>query len=149
MNQKLQSLLNGVEEDVTILSLSAAFLYHELLNVNWLGFYCMKKDYLTLGPFQGLPACIKIPLGKGACGRVAQSKAPLIIPDVRLEANYIACHTETQSELVLPILVKHELFAVLDIDSLSLNRFNEQDQMHLMACCHTIATALQKNQMKS
>lgn len=96
MHEKLAFLLDKVTNDVTIYALSAAFLAHELPDVNWLGFYLAADDGLILGPFQGLPACIHIPYGRGACGRVANSKIPLIIGDVRKEANYIACHDATR-----------------------------------------------------
>lgn len=142
MHEKLAFLLDKVTNDVTIYALSAAFLAHELPDVNWLGFYLAADDGLILGPFQGLPACIHIPYGRGACGRVANSKIPLIIGDVRKEANYIACHAETRSELVLPIVKNGTLVAVLDIDSLSLNRFSKDDLFRLQACSEVIQKAL-------
>ncbi len=142
MHEKLAFLLDKVTNDVTIYALSAALLAHELPDVNWLGFYLAADDGLILGPFQGLPACIHIPYGRGACGRVANSKTPLIIGDVRKEANYIACHAETRSELVLPIVKNGTLVAVLDIDSLSLNRFSKDDLSCLQACSEVIQKAL-------
>ncbi|MFA6627369.1 MAG: GAF domain-containing protein [Bacilli bacterium] len=142
IDQKLKALLEGVKEEVTILSLSTAFLYHELCDVNWLGFYYSKNNQLYLGPFQGLPACIEIPYGKGACGRVARSKEPLIIADTHEAANYIACHSETRSEMVLPIIIDDALYAILDIDSVSINRFSEEDKQHLLACTYVIAASI-------
>lgn len=145
MHKQLALLLEHIPHDVTLYALSAAYLAHELPDVNWLGFYLAEGDGLYLGPFQGLPACIHIPWGRGACGRVAISKTPLIISDVLEEANYIACHEETRSEMVLPILKGDKLVAVLDIDSLSLNRFSKDDLSALLRCVEVIQNALNNN----
>ncbi|MER2141966.1 MAG: GAF domain-containing protein, partial [Priestia megaterium] len=99
--------------------------------VNWVGFYLMEDGELVLGPFQGLPACVRIPLGKGVCGTAAQNQKTERIEDVHAFPGHIACDAASQSEIVVPIVKDGQLLGVLDIDSPIKNRFDEIDQQYL------------------
>jgi L-methionine (R)-S-oxide reductase len=105
-----------------------ALLYQGMADVNWLGIYVLRGDELVLGPFQGLPACVRIALGKGVCGTAARSRTTQRVPDVHAFAGHIACDAASRSELVVPLLHDDRLFGVLDIDSPSLDRFSAEDQ---------------------
>jgi GAF domain-containing protein len=105
-----------------------ALLYHALDDVNWLGIYVLRGEELVLGPFQGLPACVRIALGKGVCGTAARSRRTQRVPDVHAFPGHIVCDTASRSELVVPLMRGEVLFGVLDIDSPSLDRFSEEDQ---------------------
>ncbi|EQC0594371.1 GAF domain-containing protein, partial [Listeria monocytogenes] len=100
---------------------------------NWVGFYLLEKEtnQLVLGPFQGLPACIRIPLGKGVCGSAASDQKTYIIENVHDFPGHIACDAASNSEIVLPIVKNNQLLGVLDIDSPLFNRFDEVDQLWL------------------
>lgn len=95
-------------------------------NVNWCGFYIARGDTLYVGPFQGEPACTRIPFGKGVCGTAAERKASVIVPDVHLFPGHIACSEVSASEIVVPIIRDGTVLGVIDIDSPSLDRFNEE-----------------------
>ena len=105
-----------------------ALLYQGMADVNWLGIYVLRGDELVLGPFQGLPACVRIALGKGVCGTAARSRTTQRVPDVHAFAGHIACDAASRSELVIPLMHHDRLFGVLDIDSPSLDRFSAEDQ---------------------
>jgi L-methionine (R)-S-oxide reductase len=105
-----------------------ALLYRGMDDVNWLGIYVLRGDELVLGPFQGLPACTRIALGKGVCGTAAQSWTTQRVPDVHAFVGHIACDAASRSELVVPLIHRDRLFGVLDIDSPSLDRFSARDQ---------------------
>jgi len=109
----------------------AALLYGGLTDVNWAGFYFLKGDDLVLGPFQGQPACVRIPVGRGVCGTAAQQREPVIVQDVAKFPGHIACDTASRSEIVVPLLRQGRLFGVLDIDSPKPNRFNDEDRSGL------------------
>jgi len=111
----------------------AALLYGGLADVNWAGFYFLKGDELVLGPFQGQPACVRIPVGRGVCGTAAQQRAAIIVPDVDKFPGHIACDTASRSEIVVPLLKRGRLLGVLDIDSPNPSRFNEEDRFGLEA----------------
>ncbi|PZD96009.1 histidine kinase [Paenibacillus sambharensis] len=128
---QLQALLDGETNRIANLSNASALLNQYLDEVNWVGFYLLEKDELVLGPFQGLPACVRIPLGRGVCGTAAQNQKTELVPDVHLFPGHIACDAASQSEIVVPIMKDGQLLGVLDIDSPIKNRFNEQDQLYL------------------
>lgn len=111
----------------------AALLYHTLPDINWAGFYLLEGSLLRLGPFQGKPACVEIPLGKGVCGTAAQQGRPLLVPDVHAFPGHIACDAASRSELVLPLLQGGQLWGVLDLDSPLPGRFQDQDLQGLQA----------------
>lgn len=120
----------------------ASLLFNTMKEVNWAGFYLMKNGELVLGPFNGKPACIRIAVGKGVCGTAVLSKETQLVKDVHAFPGHIACDGDTNSELVIPIIVNKKVVGVLDLDSPVLERFNETDQKelekmveHLVQCC--------------
>lgn len=111
----------------------SAVLFNQLEQVNWAGFYMFKEDQLVLGPFQGQPACIRIPMGKGVCGTAAATLEVQRISDVHEFDGHIACDAASNSEIVLPVVKDGKLIAVLDIDSPIFDRFDADDQAGLEA----------------
>ena len=109
----------------------SAFIMAFLPELNWAGFYILKNDTLVLGPFQGKPACIRIPLGKGVCGTSAFERRIIRVDNVHEFEGHIACDAASNSEIVLPICKNEELFGVLDIDSPILCRFDDIDEVNL------------------
>lgn len=105
----------------------SALLFMELEDVNWAGFYLYENDELVLGPFQGLPACIRIPVGRGVCGTAASTLQAQLVTDVHDFPGHIACDAASNSEIVVPIVVNDKLIGVLDIDSPSIGRFDKDD----------------------
>ena len=105
----------------------AALVFHSLPDLNWAGFYWRRGDELVLGPFQGKPACIRIPLGKGVCGTAAAEGRSIVVPDVNAFAGHIACDCASRSELVVPVMREGKAVGVLDLDSPRLARFGEED----------------------
>ena len=125
---QLSALTEGIPHEVANLANASALLWQELLDINWAGFYKMTDGILVLGPFQGKPACIEIPVGRGVCGTaVAEDKTQLVY-DVHQFPGHIACDCASNSEIVLPIHVKGEIWGVLDIDSPHIGRFAEEDK---------------------
>lgn len=117
------------EENHLIANLAnlSALLFMELEDVNWAGFYLYENDELVLGPFQGLPACIRIPVGKGVCGTAASTLQTQLVTDVHDFPGHIACDAASNSEIVVPLVVNDKLIGVLDIDSPSIGRFDNDD----------------------
>ena len=105
----------------------AALLYALLPDLNWVGFYFLRGGELVVGPFQGKPACVRIPLGRGACGTAAAARRTLVVPDVHTFADHIACDAASNSEVVVPILCDSRLVGVLDLDSPVPARFDDDD----------------------
>ncbi|MZQ82496.1 GAF domain-containing protein [Paenibacillus sp. 5J-6] len=144
--QQVQALIHDEPNRIANLANAASLLGQFLTDVNWVGFYLMdktqEKEELVLGPFQGLPACVRIPLGKGVCGTSAQLRETVLVPDVHAFPGHIACDAASQSEIVVPILHGDELIGVLDIDSPSLNRFDELDQRYLEQFVQALAAAM-------
>lgn len=126
--KQLNSLLQGVDKEISKLANASAFLYNSLDDVSWVGFYLLDKDHLYLGPFQGKVACTSIPVGKGVCGTAVEKKETILVKNVHEFPGHIACDSESNSEIVIPIYKNKDLYMVLDIDSKSLNRFNESDK---------------------
>ncbi|MED4203053.1 GAF domain-containing protein [Neobacillus mesonae] len=132
VKKQLRALLHGETNQIANLSNAAALLNHFFERINWVGFYLMDtNDELVLGPFQGLPACVRIPVGKGVCGAAAQKKETVRVEDVNEFPGHIACDAASQSEIVVPIIKDDQLIGVLDIDSPETNRFDELDQEEL------------------
>jgi len=132
LKKQLHSLIHDETNQIANLSNAAALLNQFLDRINWAGFYLMDTNgELVLGPFQGLPACIRIPLGKGVCGTAALKKETLRVEDVNQFPGHIACDAASQSEIVVPLLKGNQLIGVLDIDSPETNRFSELDQTKL------------------
>ena len=114
-----------------VLANTSALLMNALPDLNWAGFYLMNRDSLVLGPFQGNPACIHIPLGRGVCGTAAQRDQTQRVRDVHAFPGHIACDSASRSEIVIPIHKNGKLVGVLDIDSPLKNRFSEADEVGL------------------
>lgn len=130
---QVKSLIEGEPDLIANLANVSALLFNGLDDVNWAGFYLYKDDQLVLGPFQGQPACIRIPLGKGVCGTAAATKTVQRIDDVHTFDGHIACDAASNSEIVIPFIIHNKLVGVLDIDSPIYSRFDEQDEQGLMA----------------
>ncbi|REB06536.1 GAF domain-containing protein [Sporosarcina sp. BI001-red] len=128
---QLQLLLDGEKNRIANLSNASALLSNFLDRTNWTGFYLMEEGELVLGPFQGLPACIRIPMGRGVCGTSAENRETLLVEDVNAFAGHIACDSASQSEIVIPLVKNDELIGVLDIDSPEIGRFSEEDRVGL------------------
>lgn len=109
----------------------SALLFEQLTQVNWAGFYRTQGEELVLGPFQGKVACIRIPFGKGVCGTAAASKTTQRVADVHQFEGHIACDAQSNSEIVIPVMHNEKVIAVLDIDSVAFDRFDEHDQSAL------------------
>jgi L-methionine (R)-S-oxide reductase len=131
VKKQLKALIEGETNQVANLSNAAALLNQFLERINWVGFYLMEGNELVLGPFQGLPACVRIPLGKGVCGTAAQEKRVLRVPDVHQFPGHIACDAASQSEIVIPMIKDGNVIGVLDIDSPEKDRFDETDEQKL------------------
>ncbi|MFS0574848.1 GAF domain-containing protein [Sporosarcina sp. 179-K 3D1 HS] len=140
--EQLDALLSGESNTYANLSNAAALLNQFLERINWVGFYLRDGDELVLGPFQGLPACVRIPLGKGVCGTAAAQKETILVPDVHAFPGHIACDAASRSEIVVPILKNGKLLGVLDIDSPELDRFSAVDQEGLEHVVHTLVAHL-------
>jgi len=134
----LASLLEGETDALANLSNAAAFLFASLDRINWAGFYLLRGDTLVLGPFQGKPACVRIPLGKGVCGTAAARRETLVIPDVQAFSDHIACDAASRSEIVVPILDGPILRGVLDVDSPERGRFGEAERVVLEECVRAL-----------
>ncbi|WP_044894490.1 GAF domain-containing protein [Bacillus alveayuensis] len=129
--KQLKALIEGETNFIANLANAAALLNQFLDNINWVGFYIADGNELVLGPFQGLPACVRIPFGKGVCGTAAKNKKTELVPDVHLFPGHIACDAASQSEIVVPMIKNGNVIGVLDIDSPIKNRFDEMDQKYL------------------
>jgi GAF domain-containing protein len=127
LSKQLDALLTGETNAIANLSNASALLNQFFDQINWVGFYLMEDGELVLGPFQGLPACVRIPLSRGVCGASASKQETVIVPDVHAYPGHIACDAASQSEIVVPIVKNGELVGVLDIDSPIKDRFTEQD----------------------
>jgi GAF domain-containing protein len=128
---RLEGLLSSESDWLANLSNASALLYSNLLDINWSGFYFMKQGELVLGPFQGKTACTRIKSGKGVCGTAVVEMKVQLVPDVHLFPGHIACDCASNSEIVVPIIKDGVLYGVLDIDSPSINRFDELDAKYL------------------
>ena len=125
---QLAALLAGEQDRIANAANMAALLYHGLPDLNWAGFYFRRRDELVLGPFQGKPACVRIPLGTGVCGTAASRGAAVLVRDVHDFPGHIACDPVSRSELVVPLIEAGEVTGVLDLDSPLIARFDEIDQ---------------------
>jgi len=122
--EELDALLTGEPDSTANAANAAAAIYHSLSRLNWAGFYFLRGDTLVLGPFQGRPACVRIPLGAGVCGTAARERRSILVPDVEAFPGHIACDTASRSELVVPLLLDDLVLGVLDLDSPDLARFD-------------------------
>jgi L-methionine (R)-S-oxide reductase len=124
---QLMSLLKGEYDFTANAANFSALLFNSLPNVNWAGFYFLRGEELVLGPFQGNPACVRIPMGKGVCGVAAEQCETIIVPNVHEFPGHIACDVASNSEIVVPLFDGERLLGVLDLDSPLIGRFDDQD----------------------
>lgn len=127
-SKQLKELIDYELPLVTNLSNASAFINEILEEINWAGFYLLKKDTLILGPFQGKVACTKITLGRGVCGTAAEKAKTILVEDVHQFPGHIACDSASNSEIVIPLILNEKVVGVLDIDSPQLSRFDKVDQ---------------------
>lgn len=131
--QQVEALIESESDWLANCANLTSLVYHSLPNLNWVGFYFSRQDDLVLGPFQGLPACTRIQVGKGVCGTSALRQATLNVPDVHQFEGHIACDSASESECVVPLIKHGEVIGVFDVDSPVLNRFDADLQTFLEA----------------
>ena len=131
--QQLSALIGDERDAIANAANTAALLFDLLPDLNWAGFYLLKDGELVLGPFQGKPACIRIPLGRGVCGTAAATRTSQVVADVHAFPGHIACDAASRSELVVPLLRGDTLLGVLDLDSPVPGRFDDADRLGIEA----------------
>ena len=131
--EQARALLHGERDRIANAANLSALVYHALPDLNWVGFYFFDGTELVVGPFQGLPACVRIPLDKGVCGAAARTRETQRVEDVHAFPGHIACDSASNSEIVIPLVRGDTLIGVLDIDSPLPARFDEDDQRGLEA----------------
>lgn len=131
--EQARALLAGERDALANSANLAALIFHTLPGLNWAGFYWLRGNELVLGPFQGKPACVRIPMGKGVCGTAAERRATVIVPNVHEFPGHIACDSASESEIVVPVIKAGRLLGVLDLDSPRLGRFSREDAATLEA----------------
>lgn len=137
-----QNLLHGERDRIANAANLSALLFNSLPDLNWAGFYFFDGQELVVGPFQGLPACVRIPLDKGVCGAAARQRQTQRVEDVHAFPGHIACDAASRSEIVIPLLKNGELIGVLDIDSPLPARFDSDDQKGLEAIAEVFVQSL-------
>jgi GAF domain-containing protein len=137
--QQLTGLLAGEPDLIANAGNTAAFINTLLPDINWVGFYFLQGEELVLGPFQGKPACVRIPVGRGVCGTCVATGETQRVEDVHSFAGHIACDIRSRSELVVPVCAGGDVVAVLDIDSPNVGRFSVDDQSYVEALVHEFA----------
>ena len=139
--RQVDALTKGVPYEIANLANAAAAIWQALENINWAGFYLMDGGKLVLGPFQGKPACIEIPVGRGVCGTAVAENKTQLVEDVHKFPGHIACDCASNSEIVVPMYKNGEIYGVLDIDSPYYARFSQEDQAGL----EELVKVLEKN----
>ena len=142
LSLQLKALTEGVPYPTANLANASALLWQHLENINWAGFYIMEQGALVLGPFQGKPACIRIPVGKGVCGTAVAEDRTQLVADVHQFPGHIACDGASNSEIVVPIHKDGQVWGVLDIDSPLFGRFSPEDREGLENFVKALETAL-------
>lgn len=140
--KQLAALMEGEPNVIANLANASALLKFSLPDTNWAGFYLFDGKELVLGPFQGLPACIRIPLGRGVCGTSAEQRRTLVVDDVHAFPGHIACDDASNSEIVVPLVKGDHLLGVLDIDSPLKHRFDDEERRFLERCAAMVAEVL-------
>ena len=131
LNKQAEALVAGEDDTLANLANLSSLLYTSMHSVNWAGFYLLREDTLVLGPFQGKPACTRIPVGRGVCGTAVATAQTQLVDDVLAFPGHIACDSDSRSELVIPIHYQGQVVAVLDIDSPVASRFDAEDKTGL------------------
>lgn len=139
--EQIKALIEDEPDFLANMANMSSVIYHGLSDINWAGFYLINKDTLILGPFQGLPACTRIPLTKGVCGKAARTLEIQNIRDVHQFEGHIACDSASNSELVIPMVKDGKLIGVLDLDSIRFERFSLDIQI---AMANAVALLLEK-----
>ncbi|PPU97838.1 diguanylate cyclase [Xanthomonas populi] len=142
LTAQAQALVHGEPDRIANAANLAALIFHSLPSLNWAGFYFYDGHELVVGPFQGLPACVRIPLDKGVCGAAASTRQSQRIADVEAYPGHIACDSASRSELVIALVKADALIGVLDLDSPELDRFDADDQRGLEAIAQVFVGAL-------
>ena len=137
-----RALLSGEPDRTANAANLSALVYHSLPDLNWVGFYFHDGNELVVGPFQGHPACVRIGLGRGVCGTAASTRQTQRVADVDAFPGHIACDAASRSELVVPLVRGDTLVGVFDLDSPSVNRFDEDDQRGLEAIARVFIESL-------
>jgi GAF domain-containing protein len=138
-----KALLESEKDKIANMANLSALLFTRLKNINWAGFYLFKENQLVLGPFQGNPACVRIPIGKGVCGVAAQTRETQRIANVHEFDGHIACDAASNSEIVIPLIKHDKLIGVLDIDSPIYDRFSENDEVSLKALASLLLASIE------
>lgn len=139
---QVESICKNTDNKISMLSNLSACLNQSLNDINWVGFYLYTNNKLILGPFQGKIACTEIPIGKGVCGTSFEKKMMLNVKNVHQFVGHIACDSNTNSEIVIPLQYDNKLYGVLDIDSISYSRFSKEDEETLEKIAKMISTYL-------
>lgn len=142
LTSSLCALIQGVPHETANLANASALLWEMLDGINWAGFYLLEGSTLVLGPFQGKPACIEIPLGRGVCGTAAEKDCTQLVYDVHQFPGHIACDDASNSEIVVPLHREGKVIGVLDIDSPHIGRFTPEDQAGLEAFARVLEEEL-------
>lgn len=140
--EQARALMAGQQHLIANAANLSALIFQQLPDINWAGFYFLEGDVLMLGPFQGNPACVRIPLGKGVCGTAAASGKNQRVADVHAFDGHIACDAASRSELVIPLLRDGRVFGVLDLDSPIPNRFSQQDEAGIAALARALEASV-------
>ncbi|MCD7733149.1 MAG: GAF domain-containing protein [Oscillospiraceae bacterium] len=152
--RELEALTDGEFDLIANLSNASAAVYQSLDDINWAGFYALRRDalrgdVLVLRPFQGKPACIRIPVGKGVCGTAVLKDEAQLVPDVHEFPGHIACDSASNSEIVIPLHANGEIVGVLDIDSPTVGRFTEEDLNGLKLSAEVLERAWERSLNKT
>ncbi len=142
--KQAEKLMEDVPWEISAYANVSALLYSEMREVSWAGFYLLREKELVLGPFQGKPACVRIPVGKGVCGTAVQEGKVIRVENVHEFPGHIACDSASESEIVLPIRRKGRIMGVLDLDSPVRNRFSEEDEAGLLEIIRVVEAFLER-----
>jgi L-methionine (R)-S-oxide reductase len=129
--EQVVALIGAERDAIANLANVAALLYRQMPELNWCGFYLLRRGELVLGPFQGKPACVRIAMGRGVCGTAAQARRTIVVADVHAFPGHIACDADSRSEIVAPMVSGERLVGVMDLDSPRVGRFDEDDRAGL------------------
>jgi len=140
--EQARGLLHGERDRIANAANLSALVYHALPELNWVGFYFFDGKELVVGPFQGLPACVRIAIGRGVCGTAAATRQTQVVPDVEAFPGHIACDSASRSEVVVPLFKRETLIGVFDIDSPLFDRFDADDQRGLEALAQVFLDTL-------
>jgi L-methionine (R)-S-oxide reductase len=147
LTRSLVALLEGETDALANLANATSLLAQSLDRINWCGFYLLRGEDLVLGPFQGKPACVRIPVGKGVCGGAAARRKPVVVPDVNRFPGHITCDPASRSEIVVPVIEQDLLRGVLDVDSPETGRFDEEDRAGLERFVATLTPRIKWEQL--